>query len=386
MGKSNRIISFCRVSFVPFLTASLFLASCEEKKSGADVQTIEIDLGSKENIINLSDIADEVTFVSLENTNKSMMGSVDKLMIDNGRYVIVDKEAAAAVFVFDSKGRFLYKIGRKGKSKSEYIELTDATLGNGNVYVYDARGKKVIRYSMEGAYVESYTVDYDATAFRHVSGDLFAFYCGYTANLSMSDNGKIPNLIMYDFKSKELRKDFMYNESCSYDAMPIEVNNLNPLLYGALSTDIYDIDEDGAQMVAKIDYGKAYNEELSAFVKDARAGVADMKEFQKKMRGGAFPMLINVMDCGNLYFAFCANKGKLFYNFHYLKSNKVVNAVGDGCVPIKDDMYDCITLLPKAAADGFMYADIEPDVVDSEIVPDVDENGNPIIVKIKLKD
>lgn len=244
----------------------------------------------------------------------------------------------------------------------------------------------MIRYLMDGAYVESYTVDYDATAFRHVSGDLFAFYCGYTANLSLSDNGKIPNLIMYDFKSKELRRDFMYNEGCSYDAMPIEVNNLNPLLYGALSTDIYDIDEDGAQMIAKIDYGKSYNEELSAFVKGARAGVADMKEFQTKMQDGAFPMLINFMDCGNMYFAFCANKGKLFYNFHYLKSNKVVNAVSDGCVPVKDDMYDCITLLPKAAADGFMYSDVEPDAVAPEIVPDIDDNDNPVIVKIKLKD
>lgn len=386
MGENNKKINFCRVSFMLFLAASLFLTSCEGKKSDADVQTIEIDLGTKENIINLSDIADEITFVPLENTGESMLGSIDKLMIDDGRYVIVDKEAAAAVFVFDSKGRFLHKIGRKGKSKSEYIELTDAALGNGNVYIYDARGKKVIRYLMDGAYVESYTVDYDATAFRHVSGDLFAFYCGYTANLSLSDNGKIPNLIMYDFKSKELRRDFMYNEGCSYDAMPIEVNNLNPLLYGALSTDIYDIDEDGAQMIAKIDYGKSYNEELSAFVKGARAGVADMKEFQTKMQDGAFPMLINFMDCGNMYFAFCANKGKLFYNFHYLKSNKVVNAVSDGCVPVKDDMYDCITLLPKAAADGFMYSDVEPDAVAPEIVPDIDDNDNPVIVKIKLKD
>lgn len=142
MGENNKKINFCRVSFMLFLAASLFLTSCEGKKSDADVQTIEIDLGTKENIINLSDIADEITFVPLENTGESMLGSIDKLMIDDGRYVIVDKEAAAAVFVFDSKGRFLHKIGRKGKSKSEYIELTDAALGNGNVYIYDARGKK----------------------------------------------------------------------------------------------------------------------------------------------------------------------------------------------------------------------------------------------------
>lgn len=365
---------------------SMFMSSCEKKDSRGDVTTITVDLGAKEHTVNLSDIADDVTFVQLEATDKSMFGNIDKLMEDKGRYVVVDKESASAIFIFDSQGHFLQKIGRKGKSKSEYIELTDAAIGNECVYVYDARSKKVVRYSFDGKYMDTYPFDYTATSFRHVSGDLFAFYCGYSSNFSLSENGKMPNLILYDFGSKELRKDLLFAETCSYDAMPVEVNNMNPYLYGSLLTDVYDIDADGAYVKAVIDYGKSYNEEQASFVKDACAGVADMNKFQYKMAEGAFPMLVNFLDCGNAYISFCVNKGRLFYNFHFLKSGKAIEGVGEGCVPVKDDMYDCITLLPKAAGDGFLYTDIEPSEVDAKMLPNVDADGNPVMVKIKLKE
>lgn len=129
----------------------------------------------------------------------------------------------------------------------------------------------------------------------------------------------------------------MFKETCSYEAMPIEVNNLNPYLYGSLSDEVYDINKKGKQAVVKLDYGDSYAKEQSAFVKKACAGLCDMKELEKKMGEGTLPMLVNFMDSGNAYFVFCVKKGKLFYEFLSKRTGKVVSAVRTGGIPVKDN-------------------------------------------------
>lgn len=387
-GKIFFHISDCAMlmSVLMLFLVVLSLASCQDSVTTADAKILKIDLDAAEKVINLTEIADSTIFVPLETTDKSRFGSVDKLMVDEGRFIVVDKELSASIYVFDANGRFVNKIGQKGKAKNEYIELTDAAMGNGSIYVYDARGKKVVRYSMDGKSQDTYPFEYTATSFRHVEGDLFAFYCSYSGNSSLSEDGNAPNLIFYDFGTKGLRKDLMFKETCSYEAMPIEVNNLNPYLYGSLSDEVYDINKRGKQTVVKLDYGDSYAKEQSAFVKKACAGLCDMKELEKKMGEGTLPMLVNFMDSGNAYFVFCVKKGKLFYEFLSKRTGKVVSAVRAGGIPVKDNLYDGIVLMPKAAADGYIYTDIEPSAVNPKMNVKVDEDGNPVIVKIKLKD
>ena len=118
-----------------FLSAAIIIMSAcgDISPDNKDFTKVEINLDTKENIVKLSDIADTVTFIPLETKEESRLGSIDKLILENGNYIIVDKQLASAVFVFDQRGKFLHKIGRKGKAKNEYIELTDAAVDNDNV-------------------------------------------------------------------------------------------------------------------------------------------------------------------------------------------------------------------------------------------------------------
>lgn len=375
------------VVYALLIFAATTVVSCVgsgDKEKSPDL--VKIDLDAKENVLKLSEIADTVTFVALETNEQSRFGNVDKLMIEDDKYIVVDKELSSAIFVFDLKGHFLCKIGQKGNARNEYIELTDATLGNGNVYVYDAKSKKIVCYSMDGTYKETYPFEYTASEIKHIDGDRFAFYCSYSRNMDLAENDKIPNVIIYDVKTKELKKDMMFETSFAYEAIPVVPNNLNPYLYGSFSDEVYAFEDSEMIPIVKIDYGSPYNDNRKEFLKRASLGTATMSDIQKSQASGSFPMLINFMNTGNAYFAFCVNGGKLFYNFQFHESGKTLCGVAAGKLPVADDMYGCIALMPKAAGNGNLYLDVDPSASSKLKLPiEAGPDANPLIATIKLR-
>lgn len=95
---------FFRISDCAMLMSALMLflvvlsfASCQDSVTTADAKILKIDLDAAENVINLTEIADSTIFVPLETTDKSRFGSVDKLMVDEGRFIVVDRELSAFI-------------------------------------------------------------------------------------------------------------------------------------------------------------------------------------------------------------------------------------------------------------------------------------------------
>lgn len=133
-----------------FVAALALFASCG---NGVDKETVsEIDIAldfpKKENLVNLSDIADRVSFIPLATNDSCRIGSVDKLIVTDKYFVVVDKSLAASVFVFDKSGRFINRIGDRGHSKKEYLRLEDVVIDGNNAYVLDTKGKKIINYDI----------------------------------------------------------------------------------------------------------------------------------------------------------------------------------------------------------------------------------------------
>ena len=111
-----------------------------------------------------------------------------------------------------------------------------------------------------------------------------------------------------------------------------------------------------------------------------------MSDIQKSQALGSFPMLINFMNTGNAYFAFCVNGGKLFYNFQFHESGKTLCGVAAGKLPVADDMYGCIALMPKAAGNGNLYLDVDPSASSKLKLPiEAGPDANPLIATIKLR-
>lgn len=119
--------------------------------------TVEINA---EKIVNLeiSKIATEMNYVFLSNDYpESLIGDIDKLLMHEGKFFIMDKEHTQSIFVFDTSGQFVYRIG-PGKGPGEFTSIEDFCIDTENnmLYVLSNDLSEIFKYNMvSGDFVSS---------------------------------------------------------------------------------------------------------------------------------------------------------------------------------------------------------------------------------------
>ena len=138
----------------------------------------KIDLyGNKTNCqkVNLSKVAKEVTYISLETTPESLLS--EELQIYYGKDVIIVGDLqTGSFFRFDKSGKFLNKIGNKGDGPEEYPSAISfyADLSN-NVYLISPQTKSLYQYTCEGKFQRKITFEESPWMIQKVGAD-FLFY------------------------------------------------------------------------------------------------------------------------------------------------------------------------------------------------------------------
>lgn len=90
-------------------------------------------------------------YVPLETTDASLVGNISKLLYDDGKLIVVDKENNK-ILVFDAAtGKFLNCIGHQGRGPKEFISLRDVVVADGKLYVLDMG--KILTYKLSGEFV-----------------------------------------------------------------------------------------------------------------------------------------------------------------------------------------------------------------------------------------
>lgn len=117
---------------------------------------LEIDPKSfKENSITLSDIADDISYIQLD--NKIPIGIVYKLKITDFNIYLSVKDIG--ILKYDRHGKLVSKIGTTGRGPGEYQHFMDFTVDQttGNVYVMGPKEIKV--YSQSGRFIRDIKYD-----------------------------------------------------------------------------------------------------------------------------------------------------------------------------------------------------------------------------------
>lgn len=90
-------------------------------------------------------------YIPLETTDKSLVGNISKLLYENGKLIVVDKENNK-ILVFDAAtGKFLNCVGHQGRGPKEFISLRDVVVADGKLYVLDMG--KILTYKLSGEFV-----------------------------------------------------------------------------------------------------------------------------------------------------------------------------------------------------------------------------------------
>src|ERR1035437_4654150 len=149
--------------------------SCKQENKGL----FEFDPNSlKENSITLSEIADEIIYIPLDNSIQ--LGEIYDFhyprFINNSIFYY---ENNIGVLVFDMDGKFIRKIGSKGRGPGEYNIGLDFTVDNKTekVYINDMNEIKV--YNKEDQFLRSFSLNKFGELINKIeifNSKLFAFY------------------------------------------------------------------------------------------------------------------------------------------------------------------------------------------------------------------
>jgi hypothetical protein len=185
-------------------------------------------------------------YIPLETTDDCLIGTISKMLIRDGRIYVADFYKAYALFVFDMKGKFLFKIANRGQGPQEYISFNDFDIhDNGDIYIYDQYGYKFLVFNSSGKYQRNIKTDY-----------VFSFFCLVKDKMywaKFRGNGKkYADLAVYDMIDKKMefllkdKKFLLSNEQYRYVSYSFFKSTSGITYYSPrFSEIIYRIDEEG---------------------------------------------------------------------------------------------------------------------------------------------
>ena len=228
----------------------LSVASCSHDKVPANV-TWDCTESNLKDTFDIQSLFRDRYILALEETEKSRIGIVAKVAIDDSLLFILDNRLAMRTFVFDiNTGRFINSIGRTGNGPGEYVDVNDLSLNPVDSTVSLLCGRnRICVYGYDGTYRYQKKLGFFADKMEYQDGKYY---------FSCYDYGR-GNLIVTDKDMHELVSYFV-NKPDS----PVLIQNhpLQKLSDGSivffryLDDNIYTVDKDNNLSVhCQIDFG-----------------------------------------------------------------------------------------------------------------------------------
>lgn len=380
----------CIIVFVAILAAAgVACTSPDHRGKNPDVAGIDLPLRQREQVVGLSEVADSLRYIPLETTDSCLIGSVDKLLLtEAGRFVVVDKEIAASVYVFDADGRFLNRIGRHGQGPGEYNSIEDVTCGGGYIYVWDSSLNKVLKFTEHGGPAGEFRFGYTAYAVHCLGEDRFAFCCDYAPNRSLERDGRYPSLLVYDAASGELDTGLYFDGEVDYAGYLSALNNLvDGNLYLPLNDTLYAVDRSGVSVKYVLRYADRYREAKEAFVERSRTEPMAADVAEEAYLEGRYPHLLTWLACDSVSLLFMRMQDYLYYGFYYPHTGIYKEASSSRGWPVANDLDGCFVFSPRCVRGNRAYCVANPAAFLKNGNPPfrVSLDDNPVLVEVFMK-
>lgn len=156
-----------------YILGIVFLCSCSQQNTvelkNYEVKNLQIKEHEMTEYFDSTNCNIEIaTELTLPSNTKYISG--EKIIYENNMYYIIDTKYNHCIFVFDSCGNYVAKLG--GRAKNEFIQSpTDFFIGkNGDVHIFEKSSRRVIIFTKDG--------DYKKT----IKFDIWPYSIGYTSN------------------------------------------------------------------------------------------------------------------------------------------------------------------------------------------------------------
>ena len=222
---------------------------------------IDVDL-TNNNICYSSTLYDTISYIKLETNPNCVIGVIDNILHINNKFVIVDMTVAKSIFLFDSNGRFIKKIGVTGRGPQEY-DSPDGVVYNkyrDEIIVWCNNLKKLLTYKLDGSFVSEIKLDWYIYALSVYDKNTLLLYFNNVVQSTLSKKDAF-NFLFIDLKGNiiakqaqiEIKPD-MFSGPCKYSLISYKDFTLFTFPY---ENTIYTVYKDSS-MVAKyfVNYGE----------------------------------------------------------------------------------------------------------------------------------
>lgn len=151
---------------------------CNQRVNNIDVSNYElitIDPAKIESGIPISDYIDSVSYIILQTTTDNLIGEIKKVIQYNDILFVLD-DKTNAIWKFSNKGEYLGNIQRIGKGPEEYIKINNFFISDNQLILYDSNQRKIIKYDLNGKYINTVLVGRDLIRDLMPFGDSYICY------------------------------------------------------------------------------------------------------------------------------------------------------------------------------------------------------------------
>jgi len=165
-----------RTLFIAF-SGLLLVISCKESVK-KEIVTAPLELTIETEAIRPAYGFSKSELIPLELNDLSLVGAIDKLIVENDKIFILDKEITKSVFCFSSAGKFLFKINSIGEGEGKFSKPFDLNLLNESLHVLDILQRKIIVFDLEGNFKYEKPVPFEdqVVKFFPINQDLTAYH------------------------------------------------------------------------------------------------------------------------------------------------------------------------------------------------------------------
>lgn len=275
---------------------------------------------------------DSIRFIVLK--DNSIEGA-SKIVTYDSCFYILDK-MQNAVSVFDIHGNLKYKLLKRGRSRQEYLEITDLSVSNQKITIYDQVSMKFIDYDINtGDYLSSFEVEDIYSNICQSDDGFLAAYCSYGLQSST-------NKMLTVFNSKEvtnyINKPIYLNERINIEqSSPISRYENQIYLTPLFSNFVYCIKSDSVKAKYYIDF--CSHQISKKFYKKLDNGDANnmLKEIYQSDYAHSIDHFIETEDY--IYFIFAYHKDD--YSVYYHKKMGKISLYKKTSFGINNQLWAC---------------------------------------------
>lgn len=354
---------------------------------------------SEKHSVTASQIIDSYYYIPLGITSRPI-GTIDQLIVNNDNIIVVDKDLAKGIFIFDRKGTLQAEICAVGRGPKEYTELNHVSMtnidGHTVLAILDARVRKVLLYSLDGEFIESHILPFRIEGMEYLSNDnVLCFAADYASKDNFFDGrSDAGNLLYLTDGNYGIKTSFMPdrtpNRNIAYTSPHVKCHGKHITIVPPLGDTIYTIK--GQELLPE------YHVDLSQLAGN-RSATENMTDNQIIDAIEQNPMLLpdGIVDGKDFIFLPVTSphdKGVKIFIYDknspsaYMLENEGSKTSDEarlakiaimGIKAVCDNEY--ISYVP-----AYIIPLIYPDKPDNPLLPNsVDENSNPVIIFYTFK-